>query len=578
VNTRRLSTIALIVAMTAAPLARAGAQQDPTPPPLPRAATIPTPEPSPVTPTAPTIAPGYNAPNVRPTSANIVGVTQQPFVGIALNDAIGMALLKNPDLAVQSANTRIAAYQVTEVKGQYDVKFFVTPSVKNDTEGAQNAFFAGGKDFQPIVQNYQTIQGGVEGQTLAGTQFNVNVSNSKVNDNTYIDAFDPYYFASLNVSVTQPLLKNLGMNEGKQQLELSRVNSDFTQASTLTTVSTTIANVEDVYWDLVAAWRNVAIQEDALRNTVAQQASNVRLARHGAAAPIDAVESSTQVAIYQENVFSALQTVSQLQNELKSLIVTDPGDPIWRANLVPTSSVLELPPSPDVQTVLADALKNRPEVREALDQEKQAGINVAYAKNQKLPQADLQLQYNGNGYAGHALPPLGGPFGTATPPPYYVGSINQAYSNIGRFPTYNAAIQISTPIGNNTAKAAYTAAQEQQRIALVQSTNTDQRIQYEVYNAVQAYQTALAQLYSARQAREASAAVLASEERKFRHGESTTFLINQRQTEYTQNEGLELQAQTNLNKAVVELQRVDGSILQINNVSLTTLGQGTIPK
>lgn len=571
-NIRTFFTITLAAAIAAAPVAQAGAQQN-----MPKAASIPTPVPSPITPTAPPVAAGYRAPEARPTSADIVGVTQQPFVGISLNDAIGMALLKNPDLAVAASNTRIAGYQVAEAKGAYDVKFFVTPSVKHDTNAAENAFFSGGPGFQPIVQNYQTAQAGFEGQTLAGTQYNLNVSQSKVNDNTYIDAFNPYYLASLNVSITQPLLKNFGMNAGKEQLELSRVNSDLSEAQTLANVSTTIAGVEDAYWNLVAAWRNVAIQEDALRDSVLQQESNVRQAKHGAAAPIDAVESSTQVSTYQEQVFSALQTVSQLQNQLKSLIVADPGDPIWRANLVPTSSVLELPASPDVQTVLADALKNRPEVREALDQQKQADIDLAYAKNQKLPQADLSVSYNGNGFAGNALPPLGGIFGTATPPPYMGGTYPQAYGNIGRFPAYDAQLQFSVPLGNNTAKAAYSAAQEQEHIAAVQKMSTSERVQYEVRNAVQNYQSALAQLYAARQARESAAQVLASEERKFHNGESTTFLVDQREVEFVQAEGNELQAQTNLNEAVVELQRVDGSILPANNVRMSALGSG-LPK
>ncbi|HEY5341120.1 MAG TPA: TolC family protein [Candidatus Aquilonibacter sp.] len=573
-NTRTLTTLAFATVIAATPFVGVAATKPARA--LPPAATIPTPVPTPVTPAVPTVAPGYHAPDVRPTTANIVGVTQQPFVGIALDDAIGMALMKNPDLSVAASNTRVAAYQIQEAKGAYDVRFFVTPSIKHDTTAPQNAFFAGGPDYQPIVQNDQSVQAGLQGQTLEGTQYNVNLSQTKVNDNTYINAFDPYYLASLNVSVTQPLLKNFAMNEGKRQLELSVINADASKASALASVSTTIASVEDAYWNLVAAWRNVAIQEDALRQSVSQQASNVRQAKHGAAAPIDAVESSTQVAIYQENVFAALQTVSQLQNQLKSLIVTDPGDPIWRANLVPTSPVLQLPVSPTLESVLADALRNRPEVREALDSQKQANVNLAYAKNQRLPQADLQLQYNGNGFAGNALPALGPPFGSATPPPYLGGTYPQAYGNIGKFPTYSASVQFAVPLGNNTAKGAYSAAQEQEHIAAVQAMGTNERIQYEVRNAVQNYQAALARLFAARQARRAAAQVLASEERKFHNGESTTFLVDQRQVEFVQDEGMELQAQTDLNQAVVELQRVDGSILKENGVSLTTLGQGAL--
>jgi outer membrane protein TolC len=570
VKTRILSILAFSVVVAATPF---GVSAKPT---LPPAAAIPTPVPTPLTPAAPTVAPGYKAPDVPPTNADIVGVTQQPFVGISLENAIGMALLKNPNLSVAASNTRVASFQVQEAKGANDVHLFVEPSVKHDTNPALNAFFSGGTDFQPYVQNYQTQEAGVQGQLETGTQYNINISQTKVNDSTYINSFNPYYYGSLNVSITQPLLKNFLMNDDKRQIELSIVNNDSTRASTLATVSTTISSVEDAYWDLLAAWRNVAIQEDALHQTVLQQQSNVRQAKRGAAAPIDAVESSTQVAVYQQNVFSALQTVSELQNQLKSLIVTDPGDPIWAANLVPTSAVLSLPQTPSVASLLATAMQNRPEVRQAIDAQKQADVNRAYAKNQLLPQADLQLTYNGNGFAGNALPPLGGVFGTATPPPYYDGTYGQAFANSGRFSTYSAGIQVSLPIGNNTAKGALGVADEQEHIAAVQRLGTAERIQYEVRNAVQSYQAALARLFAARQAREASAQVLASEERKFLNGESTTFLINQRQVEFVQNEGLELQAQTDLNKAVVELQRVDGSILSQNGVSLGTLGQGAL--
>ncbi len=60
-------------------------------------------------------------------------------------------------------------------------------------------------------------------------------------------------------------------------------------------------------------------------------------------------------------MFSALQNVSELQNQLKGLIVTNAGDPIWMANLVPTTSVSQLPPAPALNEIVAAALKNRPE-------------------------------------------------------------------------------------------------------------------------------------------------------------------------------------------------------------------------
>ena len=566
---RTIASFALISLALASPMASLAQS-------APSNAAIPTPEPSPVIPVTPTVAPGYNAPNVRPTHADVVGVTQQPFVGISLQDAIGMALLKNPDLAVAASSTRVAGYQIREAKGAFDVRFQVEPSVTHSTVAPENAFFAG-PGYGPVIENQQSVSAGVSGQTQIGTQYNVGVTQSRIDNNTIIDAFNPYYTAALNASVTQPLLKNAGMNQSRQQLELARLNRDATTASTLASVSQTISSVEDTYWDLVAAWRNVAIQEDALHQSVLQQASNVRLAQRGKAAPIDAVESSSQVAIYQDDVFAALQTVSQLQNQLKSMIVDDPADPIWRANLMPTSPVLQAPAAPQLADLLASAMRNRPELREVEASQKSADVNVAYAKNQLLPNVDLQLNYTGNGFAGNALPPLGGVFGNSVPPSYLGGVYGQAYGNIGRFPTYSAGVVISTPIGNNTARGAMDAANEQQRIAKLQTSSLDQRILFEVRNALQNYQASLSRLYAARAAREAAEQVYASEQRKFRNGESTTFLVTQRQVELVQNEGLELSAQTDLNKSIVELQRVDGTILSTNNVSLDALGTGANP-
>lgn len=568
-NSRSLSILA---ALTALAVASTPALAAPT---LPRKA-APSPVPAPVLPVAPSVAPGYGASNARPTSADIVGVTQQPFVGISLNDAIGMALLKNPDLAVAASDTRIASYQIQAARGGYDVRFQVEPSVKHDKQAPQNAFFSG-PGFQPIEQNAQSIQAGVAGQLPTGGQYNVGISQSRIDDNTQINAFNPYYLASFNVALTQPLLKGFGKNSDLgHQLVLSRINADATGARTLATVSQTIASVQNTYWDLVAAWRNVAIQELALKNAVAQQQSNLRLARGGAAAPIDAVESSTQVAVYQDNVFAALQDVSSLQNALKAQVVDDPADPIWRANLVPTSPVLQLPQERTLEGLLSVAMQNRPERKQIAALRAQAAANASYARNQALPQVDLHLQYQGNGFAGNALPALGGPFGSATPPPYLGGTFGQAYSNTSKFPSYQAGVVFSAPIGNTTAHADMAIAREQERIASIQSNAVDQRIAFEARNALQQYQTALSRLYTARSARQAAEQVYASELRKFKNGASTNFLVTQRQVELVQEQGRELQAQTALNKAIVELQRVDGTILSSNNVTLTTLGQGAV--
>ncbi len=563
---RLISSLAL-VSLIAAPL---GADAQPA---AKATATITVPPLPPV----PNVAPGYAAPTASPNPPHVVGVTEQPFVGITLQNAIGMALMKNPNLAVSSADARIAAYRIQEARGAFDVRFNVAPSVTQSTAAPLNPFFAG-PNYTPIQQNQQQVAAGVSGQLPAGTQYSLKVGNARVSSNSIFNGFDPYYTPTLSFDITQPLLKNAGQNAARNAVELAIIGNDATRAQTLATVLQTIAQVQDAYWDLVAAWRNVAIQEEALHESVLQYGSTQRMAKQGAAADVDVVESQGQVATFQDDVYSALQNVSMLQNQLKSLIVDDPADPIWQANLVPTSPVLQLPPAPTLTALVGQAMAQRPEVRQAEDMQKEAAQNVKFAHNQTLPQIDLKLGYANNSWAG--TPANGATFsaftGGAPPvtPAYLVGGNAQAWNNLwaNKFPTYSAGIVFTTPLGNNTAKAQFRIAQQEQRQAAIARSGVAQRIVAESRNALQMYESALSRLQASRVAASTAAAVSASEQRKFKNGASTTFLVLQREVELSQARGRELHAQTDLNKAVVELQRVSGDSLRANDVKLSILG------
>jgi outer membrane protein TolC len=60
--------------------------------------------------------------------------------------------------------------------------------------------------------------------------------------------------------------------------------------------------------------------------------------------------------------------------------------------------------------------------------------------------------------------------------------------------------------------------------------------------------------------------MLASEQRKLDAGQSTTFLVLERQTTLTNARSMELKAQTDLNKAIADLQRATGNALRANSV------------
>ncbi|HEV3156389.1 MAG TPA: TolC family protein [Candidatus Baltobacteraceae bacterium] len=585
------------------------AQLTPVPAATPALNPAPIPATAIVAPPVPESAPSFSAlPSTLP-SPDIPGVVAQPFVGIKLEDAVSMALSRNGDLAVSQLNRRVAGYQVVAAKGAYDLRFQVAPTFSSTQSPPESAFEAG-PNGGPISQVTLGGNASLSGITPGGGRYSLGLSAQRINNNATVNSFNPFYLTSMGLTFTQPLGQGSGMNQTREQLALAKIGVDQSDAQALQSASSKITEVSSAYDDLLAAWRNVGIQEDALRQAQAQSESNARLVRAGQAAPTDVVESNAQVSLFQNNVYAALQSVGSLQNHLKSLLTTDVQDPIWRANLVPTTLETQLPPEPNLATVVLDAMRNRPEISLLRDQQRSVAVALANASDAAKPQVDIQLGVTENGFAGTAESLSANPifqiFGsefstinqliaaanaglpssqqiamlpapTLAVPPYTVGGLNTAISSMfnARYPTYSAGLVIGLPLGNRTAKADVAAVRAQQRQVQIQEASLIQQFTVESRNAVQGYHSAMVRMLAAQAARKAAEDVAASEQRKFKAGASTTYLVLQRQVAVADDRGVELTAQTDLEKAVVELDRVSGQTFERHGINVGTLGTAT---
>ena len=566
----------------------------------------------PPVPALPSIAP--QTPSLP--NGNIAGVTGA-FVGISRDAAIGMALLRNTDLAVAQSNRRIARYRVVAAEGVYDLQFQLLPDYEFSKLPAISIFQTG-----PGGVPAQTISagatGGVSALTSTGGSFRFTTSAARVDNNIATNSYEPYYQTALALAFSQPLARGLTIDPNRCAIELARVDADLSTDTALLGASNTIDSVAIAYDNLLSAWKNVGIQEVALRQALAQRQSNDRLVRRGAAAPVDVVESNEQVNEFQDNVYSAIQNVASLQNQLKMLILSDPADPAWTANLVPTTAP-DIPQfAPRVDDIIVAALRFRPEVAQVRENLRSANVDVAYQRDQTKPEIDLNLGVTENGFAGVPTNPANNPFvavigaevlalnqliaranatappGTAPLAPINPGSLNAplfpgSVGNVGtsyksafegKYPTYEVSATLALPLRNQTAKADYAAALEQRSQIITQEVALVQRVQTEARNAVQTYRSARSRLIAASAARVAAERVAASEARKFRAGASTTYLVLQRQVQLANERGRELQAQTDLQNALVELDRVTGDILARNNVDVRGLGtarEGAVP-
>jgi outer membrane protein TolC len=259
------------------------------------------------------------------------------------------------------------------------------------------------------------------------------------------------------------------------------------------------------------------------------------------------------------------EDVTRAENNLKSLMLPDRSSSIWSRPITPISEVSLEPPRIGLEFALNDALRNRPEVAQLETTAQINQIDQRYYRDQTKPQIDLVGSYTSQGLAGAQSNP------DRVPPANLVGGYLNSLGNLitQDYPTYRVGVSISLPWGNRTAKANYGRSLAEGSQIVNAREKTEQLIEAEVRNAMQALKSAEARLASALAARTSAEQLYESEQRQFRSGITTFYLVLQRQTELLTARSRELQAQTDLNKAISEFQRATGTTLSANNVSVT---------
>ena len=534
-----------------------------------------------------------------------IGILSSNVLPLSLNDAIRKTLQNNNDIEVARDDVRYAEQQLFSLKGVYEPVFSITPQIIQNITPQQSSLGGSGSSGQTKTTTLNFSPSLTKSFEQGGGTYTLSFANSHVNTSNSFSLINPFYSSNLSLQITQPLLRNRSIDANRrairvQKKRLEQTDSDF-RARTIQIIS----QVQAAYWNLVFALRNQQNQLDSL-NLSRQNMQNIEAQiAAGAKAPLDRAQVQTDIATRESNLFIATQTVSQSENTLKQLMLRDPSAPEWSAQLTPTDSpAFDLSPV-NLTAALDEAHKNRPELRRLNLQKDINAVDIQYYKNQTLPQVDIQSTVAATGLAGTSL---GTPAGTLVPlisgnaatnssafllqqirdlqakaniplavvpnvatsgaPTNLIGGYGQDLRNLAGFSTRNitVGVAISFPLRNKTAQANLAGAQIQREQLGASYRSQDQAIEMDVRNAAQSVDTAQKRVVASRQARESAEQQLAGEQKLYEVGRSTTFLLLQRQSELTNARTSELQAQTDYNKALADLQRATSATLRINNV------------
>jgi outer membrane protein TolC len=586
----------------------------------------------------------YTARRVAPPNlANTPRIDQLLHDGklyISMNDAVALALENNLDIAIARYNLNIADTDVWRAKAGASTLGVSNGIVQNTPGGAVGGLAgqvgsgpggtsvaAGGAaaglgglvgstfglgpnitSFDPILSGTLQIDHlGIDCTSLfcgphqntgtgnftyaQGFQWGTNVAigfnNTRVTSDNPFNEFTPVLNSSFQFKLTQHLLQGFGFAPNTRYIQIAKNDREISDVAFRLQITTTVDQIENMYWDLVYAYENVRVQNEQLAFAQKTLSDSQKQVEIGTLAPIEVVRAQSTVASDQQALTLALTNLQRQQLLMKNALSRTLVDPtLADAEVIPTST-MELPAQEAVvptQDLVNDALSHRPELAEQRINLSNTEISNKAIRSALLPSLDLFAYYGGAGTGGNANPNYvcvtepsfcGLTSAPALPPPVSYGTtLNQLINSTA--PDKGVGLSLNIPLRNRAAQALQVRSEFEYRQAQLHLQQIENQVRIEVRNAQFGVQENRASVASAQAAMDLAHQSLDAEQKKYALGASTSTLVLQNQAALTQAEVTLVSAKAYYEKAEVELDRATGLLLDHAGILIADAERGQV--
>jgi len=422
-----------------------------------------------------------------------------------------------------------------------------------------------------------------------GTALSVGFNNTHVTSNSPSSLLSPELGSNFQARITQNLLQGFGSLPNLRFISIAKNNREISDVAFRLQIITTVDQIENIYWDLVYAYENVRVQEEAL--TYGQKAldDSKKQAQVGTAPPIQVVSAQSTVSTDQQNLILAQNNLELEKLLMKNALSRSIEDPVLaEADVVPTSAmqVPEQEQAIPTQDLINQALDHRAELVESRIDLNSRDLSSKAVRNAMLPTLDAFAYYGGSGVGGNLAVPactstLTSSCYVALPPPYtnsnsvgYGGTLNQLVNSTA--PDKGIGLTLSIPLRNREAQANQVRAELEYRQAQVRLHQLENQVRIEVRNAQFDVKQNRAAVQAAQYAVDFSRQTLDADQQKLKVGLTTTTAILQDASVLTTSESNLVSAKAAYEKSRIELDRATGLLLDHSGIDVADATRGQV--
>ncbi len=427
-----------------------------------------------------------------------------------------------------------------------------------------------------------------------GTSITAGFNNTHVTSNNPTTLLTPELSSNFQFKITQNLLQGFGSLPNLRFVRIAKNNREISDVAFRLQVITTVDQIENMYWDLVYAYENVRVQQEAL--TYAQKAldDSKQQAKVGTAPPIQVVSAQSTVSTNQQNLILAENNLQLQQLLMKNALSRSIEDPVLaEADVIPTST-MQLPEQEPViptQDLINQALDHRAELVESRIDLNSRDLSSKAVRNAMLPTLDAFAYYGGSGVGGNINPLVPACPSSAkycytqseNPPPFqtatsvgYGGTLNQLVNSTA--PDKGVGLTLNIPLRNREAQANQVRAELEYRQAQVRLHQLENQVRIEVRNAQFDVRQNRASVEAAQYAVDFARQTLDADQQKLKVGLTTTTAILQDASVLTTSESNLVSAKAAYEKSRIELDRATGLLLDHTNIDVAEATRGQVTR
>ena len=433
-----------------------------------------------------------------------------------------------------------------------------------------------------LVNSYRQFYFGYSQSWITGTYAQATFGETRSLLNSSTPLFNPSISGDVDFYVTQPLIQGRSIGVNNRYIKVAKNNLKVSDLLVKQQVTTTVASVLNLYWDLVSFNEAVRIKEQALDAAQKLYDGNRKQVEIGALAGIEVTRAAAAVSASKEALLIAQTNVAQQEIVLKNALNRNAMENAWLddVHVIPLDHI-EVPKTDEirpVQDLVQEALEKRDEIEQAkinLDSKK---VLLKGTKNNLLPSLQAFAEFTNNGLSGPANPIYGNCCGE--PNPYFLGGTGNVLSQILRrnFPNYSAGISLNIPFRNRQAQADYVTDELQLRQTELQMQRAVNQVRVDVKTNVINLQQARSRYETAVATRILAEQSLDAEQKRFQYGVGSVALVIAAQQDLANDQDGEVQAMANYTHAKIGFDSAMGRTLEVNHVSMEEAVRGYVQR